>query len=279
MKSFSKPLPLDLTFVTDDDAALVLGAWFKGSRHGTAEWRISGAANRLSQRYSFVGTRTYPRPDHPVLEKRRPLIFTLVGILVSLRTTLENEERAMSALLRKYPTHDALRLASTEDLAEVLRPAGLAEMRANRIRRALEYVDLEFGGALENLIPLSTIEAREKILRIPGFGPKSTDCLLSIGLGKPSIAVDVNVFRVASRLLELPWSDSPDFGNADQVRAVKEALDAALPQDAFVCQIVHTLFLLHGKALGRRHPNDVSVCGLSPYCRSCEGGDIGGPTC
>jgi endonuclease III len=276
MMTKDESAPLNLMSVTDDDVRETLVTALAKASYGSNCWRVLGAAEGLSKQYSFSETRTYPRPDHPNPKKRKPLVYMMVGILVSLRTTLENEQRAMAEVLERFPTVDSLRMAGHEELVASIRCAGMAEVRAKRIRRAIDYVDTHFGGSLESLARLPLHEAREQVLGIPGFGPKAADCLLSIGLGKASIAVDVNVFRVTSWLFALRPDAAPDYGDREQVEATKRLLDEALPESAFICQIVHTLFLLHGKRTGRIHtPN--TDCRLRPFCLSCVASSAGKP--
>jgi endonuclease III len=267
-KTFGDKKLLDLRHVTDDDVQQTIIGALKNTSPETHTWRILSSALLLSEHYSFTATRTYPRPDHPDPAKRKPLIFLLVGILVSLRTTLENEQRAMAEVIKRFPTVDSLQCATAQEIADAIRPAGMANRRAKQIRVALDYVEEHFNGGLESLSLLTTVEARNTLLSIPGIGPKSADCVLSIGLGKPSIAVDVNVFRVTSWLFALPWARNPDYRTEQHVSQVKELLDLAMPSDAFICQIVHTLFLLYGKAVGSKHPTFDS-CLIQRYCLSC----------
>lgn len=260
---------LNLQNITNNDVVDTLIHYIAIAEEGSDSWRILSAALTLSAHFSFTDTMTYPRPDHPDPEKRRPLIFMLVAILVSLRTTLENEQKAVHNILQRYPSQEELFSAEVSELELCIKPAGMSEKRSRTIRRALDYIKDELNGSLEALDSYSMEESRRILLQIPGVGPKAADCLLSIGLGKPSIAVDVNVFRVASWLLMMPWANNPDYNNENQVKEVKYRLDRALPNDAFLLQIVHTLFLLYGKSIGAKHPNDGS-CLVKNYCKYCE---------
>lgn len=223
----------------------------------------------MSNYFSFSETRTYPRPDHPDPRKRRSLSFMLVGILVSLRTTLENEQRAMDNILQRFRTDEELYLATEEEFNEAVKPAGMAAKRANLIKRALNYVDKELQRDWESLEALPLEVARIKLLGIPGFGPKAVDCLLSIGLGHPSMVVDVNVFHIASQLFDLPWASYPNYSDEKAVLQVKQILDEAVPKDTFICQIVHTLFLLYGKKIKRKKTSQ-EECLIKQYCLYCQ---------
>jgi endonuclease III len=259
---------LDLRDVTDDVVADHLAVAMGGVAPESDAWRILGFCSAAQTRYSFSATRTYPRPDHPDPEKRLPLVFLMTGILVSLRTTLENEQRAMGNLIARFPTEIALMEADTDQIADCIMCAGMAAKKSERIHEALDRVS-ELDGGLEGLALLPTGEARTRLLALPGFGPKAADCMLTIGLGIPSMVVDVNVFRVASSLLGLDWRDAPDYSNVRQVRSIKDRLDAVVGADVFLCQIVHTLLLLEGKH-SRSRGHNASECRLGVFCRSCE---------
>ena len=259
---------LDLTYISDSDVSAHIEKYLAKEAPDTPRWRILSSVLLLAKHFSFSDNRTYPRPDHPDPEKRKPLIFMLAAILISLRTTLENEQKAVLALIRRYPTENDLFGAQVHELKDVIHVAGMPERRAKTIRRALDYVELQFGGHLETLLEMKTGLAREALLKIPGVGPKSADCLLSIGLGKPSIAVDVNVFRVTSWLFRLHSEVPINYNDSEAVSAVKRLLDANIPRDPFACQIVHTLFLLYGKKSGRNHPS-YGNCILADMCLTC----------
>jgi endonuclease III len=259
---------LDLSDVTDELVAARLAKAMSGLTHGTDSWRVLGFCSIAQHRYSFSATRTYPRPDHPDPAKRLPLVYLMVGILVSLRTTLENEQRAMDRLISRFPTEGELLRARADEIAGCISCAGMADTKSTRIRSALDRV-LELDGGLEGLASRSRDEARGVLLGLPGFGPKAADCMLTIGLGIPSMVVDVNVFRVASALLGLPWSGGPNYSNEQQVQEVKRQLDQVVGDDPFLCQIVHTLLLLHGKHR-RIRAHESAACELGEFCRSCE---------
>lgn len=261
---------LDLSEVTDGQVAEYLLRAAAGAEPGTDAWRLLGFCSSVQSRYSFGATRTYPRPDHPDPAKRLPLSFLMVGILVSLRTTLENEQRAMTKLISRFPTEADLFTAEAAEIAKCINCAGMPYVKSRRIRQALDHTAALPDG-LEGLADLPREQARARLLAVPGFGPKAADCMLTIGLGIPSMVVDVNVFRVSSALLGIPWANWPDYANAIQVREIKYRLDAVVGDDAFLCQIVHTFLLLHGKH-SRLRAHSTEGCELGQFCRACEMG-------
>ena len=259
---------LNLQHITEKDVHDKLRTHIALAQPNSNEWCILNAALKMSDVYSFTNTRTYPRPDHPDPIKRKPLVYMMAAILISLRTTLENEQKAVLNLIAKFPKQKDLFKATPPEIESCIIPAGMANKKSITIRRAMDYVIKELNGNIEQLSKVPMTQAREKLLKIPGFGGKSTDCMLSIGLGHPSIAVDVNVFRTTSWLFNLPWSNQPDYADKKQVQFVKQLLDSAIPQDAFLTQIVHTYFLLYGKHAGTKHSLD--KCLMKDYCMLCQ---------
>ena len=264
---------LDLSQFTDADARDRVKAAFDRTRFGSDNWRVLGATLAVADRYSFSSIKTYPRPDHPLAERRRPLEFLVVGILVSLRTTLENEQRAMDAVLEAFADAEQLYAADAAEIEKLIAPAGMASTKARRIVAALDYIRTEFKEGLSSLSDLETLDARAAILRVPGFGPKAADCLLTIGLGHASMVVDTNVFQVVEPLLGLGNGSTSNFSVRPRVERVKAKCDDAIGDDAVLCQVVHTLLLSYGKEVMKRG-HAPTRCLVRTYCRTCDNDDL-----
>ncbi len=258
---------LDLSQVTDHDVSAELDRLITHSIESTDTWRLLAASRELLNSFSFAGTRTYPRPDHPDPAKRKSVFFLAAGIIVSLRTTLENEQTAMARLMDAARDDDELFALTREEIESLIRPAGMAEQKSVRIFSCIRSLR-DFPGGIAALRKSDPASAREFLLSLPGFGPKASDCMLTIGLGIPSMVVDVNVFRSSQWILRGQITGS--FSAPRDVLAVKSQLDAALQgYDAFVFQIVHTMLLLHGKNMGRRGHDDARCIGPR-ICSSCS---------
>src|SRR5690348_1817718 len=81
----------------------------------------------------------------PAPPRRLPPLDELVLTILSQNTSDVNSERAYAAMRAAYPTWDDVRAAPEADLVAVLRPGGLANVKAPRIQavlRALDGVDL-----------------------------------------------------------------------------------------------------------------------------------------
>jgi endonuclease-3 len=108
----------------------------------------------------------------------------------------------------------------------------------------------KLGGNLEGLLAGDVEEVREKLLTLPGIGPKTADILLLFHLNKPVIPVDTHVMRVSKRL-----GLAPKKGGYEQVRAALEDL-----YDEGDYMDVHHLLI----KLGRTHCK-----ARNPLCKPC----------
>ncbi|HYV00806.1 MAG TPA: endonuclease III [Actinomycetota bacterium] len=126
----------------------------------------------------------------------------LVLTVLSQNTSDVNSERAYAALRERYPTWDSLSQADERDLAEAIRPGGLARIKAPRILAILAAIRDRQGGSLdlEWMRTAATPRVRDYLLSLPGVGPKTAACVLAFSLGRAALPVDTHVHRVAGRL-------------------------------------------------------------------------------
>ena len=90
---------------------------------------------------------------------------------------------------------------SEEEIARAIKPGGLAQVKAPRIKRILEQIRAHRGSLdLMFLQEMPLVEAKAWLQGLPGVGPKTASCVLLFSLGKPALPVDTHVHRVAKRL-------------------------------------------------------------------------------
>jgi len=186
----------------------------------------------------------------------------LLTTILSQNVADENTSRAAANLFETYSDFTAIEEAPREELAEVVRVAGLPETKAERIQRALAAVREETDGvySLAFLDAMDADDAKAWLTGIKGVGPKTASVVLNFHFGKPTMAVDTHVERVAKRFGIVPDA-------ASNARAHDE-LDAVVPDD--LTYPLHVLMIRHGRAYcTARSPDcDNAVCGV--YC-DCEG--------
>lgn len=212
----------------------------------------------LMKDYSFTKNQTYPRPHHPNPSKRKDAYFTLIAIILSLRTTLENEQKAVNLFLEKFDSIYDVANSNIEEIKNIISCAGMPQKKSQNIIDITNYIINNYSGDINNINRGNIVEIRNKLLEIPGVGEKSADCMLELAFDLPSIVVDTNVFRVVVRLfLE---EKKMNFEKGRDILEVKQYLEENIIRDYRIFQIVHTILLLHGKY----------ICRSNPLCEKCK---------
>ncbi len=142
-------------------------------------------------------------PQRPCSPNGLPpdLLDELVGTLLSQNTTDHNSSRAFRALKAAFPSWEAVLAADPTELAQVIRPGGLAHLKAARIQEILAAIVEQQGSlSLDFLRELDDANALAYLLSLKGVGLKTATCVLLFGLGRDLCPVDTHVHRVANRL-------------------------------------------------------------------------------
>ncbi len=180
----------------------------------------------------------------------------LVLTILSQNTSDRNSGRAFRLLKARYPSYQAVLEAPTNELYEVIKPAGLGNIKAPRIQAVLGEIVRRRGALdLDFLRELPMAEAKAWLTSLPGIGPKTAACVLCFACGMPALPVDTHVHRVARRLGLI--------GPKVDANAAHELLEQALaPEDVYG---FHVNMILHGR----------QIChALRPECPRCPLQDI-----
>jgi endonuclease-3 len=184
----------------------------------------------------------------------------LVLTILSQNTSDTNSARAFDLLRAAYVDWNAVLAAPTDELADVIRPGGLANVKAPRIQAVLAEVrdataampyDLSFLGTL----PLA--EAKAWLAGLPGIGPKTAAIVLLFGFGRPALPVDTHVFRVATRLGLLP--PRTDVARSHGVLEASLEADEVYP--------FHVELIRHGREVCVARRPACERCPLTDVCR------------
>jgi endonuclease-3 len=190
-----------------------------------------------------AGLPTAPEPPGPALVRemvrrlrrrfgsldpptRRDPLDELILTVLSQNTSDVNRDRAYRAMRAHYPTWERLARARQAELAEAIRPGGLANIKAPRILAILDEIRERQGGSLDLrwMEGARTDDLVAYLSALPGVGPKTVACVLAFSLGRPAIPVDTHVFRVARRL----GFFGPNVDAAKAHRVMEEAVPARL---------------------------------------------------
>ena len=186
--------------------------------------------------------------------------------ILSQNTSDTNRDRAYAAMRARFATWSAVRDADVRELADALRPGGLAEQKAPRIGEVLRRLSAHRGEPdLGWLAGLPPAEAMARLIELPGVGVKTASCVLLFSLRVPVMPVDTHVRRVAARLGLIP--------SGMGAVAAHPVLTAATPPGRML--EAHLLLIRHGRTtcVARRPRCGTCVLlDLCPYGRSPAAG-------
>lgn len=173
-----------------------------------------------------------------------------IGAILTQNTNWGNVEKAIANLRREgLLVPEQLRDISTEQLAELIRPAGYFNVKSARLKDFINWLYLTFEGNLEVMFSGEWRELRLDLLKVRGIGPETCDSILLYAGHKATFVVDAYTRRLFSRLGLI----SPKAGY-DEVR---DLFMANLPADVGLFNEYHALIVEHCKEHCRSKP----VCG------------------
>lgn len=180
----------------------------------------------------------------------------LILTILSQNTSDVNRDRAWDSMRARYPTWDDVERAPVEDLKEAIRPGGLANTKAPRIRAVLGEIRAREGTIdLSWMREASDAEVVEYLTSLPGVGRKTAACVLAFALERPAIPVDTHVFRVAKRLGLVSERATADRAHDELHDLVPAPLRVPL----------HVALIRHGRTICRAG---------TPRCESCPVADL-----
>ncbi|MGQ9623998.1 MAG: endonuclease III domain-containing protein [Candidatus Bathycorpusculaceae bacterium] len=184
---------------------------------------------------------------------------TLIVTVISQNTNDRNTAKAFERLSKQFKiTPEALASAETSKIEECLKVAGLYRNKAKTIKKLSKIILEKFNGDLNIILSLPLPETRQKLLQLPGVGPKTADVLLLFCSEKPTIPIDTHVNRVAKRL-----GLAPQNGDYEMVRGSLEMLYQ--PKDYLS---VHVLLILLGRRYCKARNPSCGECPVNTFCPS-----------
>lgn len=173
----------------------------------------------------------------------------LMSTILSAQATDVSVNAAAPALYKKYPDAFALAKATPEEVMPYIKTIGLYRNKAKNIVAASAQLVERFKGEVPNDF--------EAITSLPGVGRKTANVVLSNAFGRPAIAVDTHVGRLARRL-GLSKHDNPDKVEVD--------LQKIFPVAQWI--FAHHALILHGRRVCQARKPMCESCVLSSLCPS-----------
>ena len=184
-------------------------------------------------------------------EPKGELIFVntytlLVAVVLSAQATDVGVNRATRRLFEIVRTPQQMVKLGEDALIKHIRTIGLYRTKAKNIISLSEKLIKEHGSEVP--------DDRSALVGLPGVGRKTANVVLNIAFGRPTMAVDTHIFRVANRTGLAPGKN---------VDAVEKALLRRTPRDYL--QNAHHWLILFGRYTCKAR---------KPMCDSCNNSDI-----
>lgn len=172
----------------------------------------------------------------------------LVSVRLAAQCTDARVNVVVKGLFEKYPTPEALAVATVEEIEAIVKPCGLGHSKARDIHACMNMLVDRYDG----MVP----DDFKALLELPGVGRKSANLIMGDVFGKPAIVTDTHCIRLCNRI-----------GLVDNIKDPKKvemALWKIVPEE-------------EGSALCHRfvdHGREVCTARTKPHCDRCVLADI-----
>ena len=116
----------------------------------------------------------------------------LIGTILSARTKDESTTKVCKVLFSKHKNAKSLANAKVKDIEKIIKSIGFYHVKSKRIIEVAKIIDSKFNG----IVP----DDLETLVKLPGVGRKTANCVLVYAFEKPAIPVDIHVHRISNRL-------------------------------------------------------------------------------
>ena len=171
----------------------------------------------------------------------------LVAVVLSAQATDTGVNKATKALFASIDTPEKMVALGEVELKKHIRTIGLFNSKAkNVIALSQMLIDKH-----ESVVP----GERKALEALPGVGRKTAGVVLNEVFGKPAIAVDTHIFRVANRS-GLACGKTPD--------QVEQKLYKVVPEDLLLH--AHHWLILFGRYVCKARKPDCPNCEVREFC-------------
>jgi len=171
----------------------------------------------------------------------------LIRTILSQRTRDDNTDAASAQLFSKYHTIQEIAQADVEDLQPLIKKAGFYRVKSQRIKDVSQILLDEYGGEVPEKI--------NELLKLPGVGRKTANCVLVYGFKEAAIPVDVHVHRISNRL---------GLVNTKNPEETELELEKIVPQDLWID--LNDLLVQFGQDICRPISPKHEECPIRDYC-------------
>ena len=186
--------------------------------------------------------------EKTALKYRTPFQL-LISTILSAQCTDKQVNGVTRVLFRKYLSPDDFLSAPISELEMDIRPTGFFRNKAKSIKGCCRGLVERYGGE----VPSTMAE----LIKLPGVGRKTANCVLGAAFDVPGVVVDTHVKRLSIRL-GLTENKNPDKIEMD--------LGKLLPEDRW--RRFSDILIYHGRAVCKARKPDHAGCAVFGLCPS-----------
>ncbi len=175
----------------------------------------------------------------------------LVAVVLSAQATDAGVNKATRALFAAADTPEKMLALGEDTVRDHIRTIGLFRNKAKNVILLSRALLENHGGE----VPAD----RDALVALPGVGRKTANVVLNMAFGRPTMAVDTHIFRIANRMKMAPGKTVDD---------VEDNLLRTVPEEYLLH--AHHWLILHGRYVCKARKPDCPACVLADICKSRE---------
>lgn len=118
--------------------------------------------------------------------------YVLITTVLSQRTRDSVTNSSAKTFFNKYNSPNELVHADENEIESLIKNVGFYRVKTQRIKQISEMILDEYDGQVPDNL--------NDLLKLPGVGRKTANCVLTYAFSKKAIAVDTHVHRISNRL-------------------------------------------------------------------------------
>ena len=186
--------------------------------------------------------------EKTALEYHSPLEL-LIATILSAQCTDRQVNEVTKTLFKKYRRAEDYVNAPVAELEKDIRPTGFYRNKAKSLKGCCRTLLDVYGGVVPSTM--------EELLKLPGVGRKTANCVLGAVFNVPGVVVDTHVKRLSIRL-GLTENENPDKIEGD--------VQKLLPEDRW--RRFSDILIYHGRAICTARKPDHGRCPVFNLCPS-----------
>jgi len=186
--------------------------------------------------------------EKTALKYRTPFQL-LISTILSAQCTDKQVNQVTKILFKKYKQPQDYLETPIAELEEDIRPTGFFKNKAKSIKGCCEGILDLYGGKVPSTM--------EEMLKLPGVGRKTANCVLGAAFDVPGVVVDTHVKRLAFRL-GFTENKNPD--------KIEKDLEKLLPEERW--RRLSDILIYHGRAICKARKPEHDRCPIFTLCPS-----------